>query len=159
MPHGELLELTGHLGRDPKEITRKDSGEYCGVELSIPVDHRRKNRDTGEWETEGTNWWRVTVWGDAGKPILTTLRKGDPVRARCSKIGVRVYQGQDGEPKTQLEAVAFNGDVSRVLWQKRDKGQGGSKGPGQGDPAMGPGGLDFSDLPEDFPRGDVGIPF
>jgi len=89
-----------------------------GVELTVPVSHRKKNRETQEWETLSTNWWKILVWGDAGKPLLE-LKKGELVRVEAGDIRARMYEGKDGAMKCQLEAVAWNGGVSRVSWQHR----------------------------------------
>jgi len=118
MPNSERVELVGHLGADPRRIERRETGEFMGVELTVPVSHRKKNRETQEWETLSTNWWKILVWGDAGKPLLE-LKKGELVRVEAGDIRARMYEGKDGAMKCQLEAVAWNGGVSRVSWQHR----------------------------------------
>lgn len=120
MPNTERVELVGHLGADPRRIERRETGELLGVELTVPVSHRRKNRDTQEWETVSTNWWKVLVWGEGGKPLLE-LRKGELVRVEAGDIRARMYESKDGSMKCQLEAVAWNGGVARVCWQRRDQ--------------------------------------
>ena len=118
MPNTERVELVGHLGADPRRIERRETGEFMGVELTVPVSHRKKNRETQEWETLSTNWWKILVWGDAGKPLLE-LKKGELVRVEAGDIRARMYEGKDGAMKSQLEAVAWNGGISRVSWQRR----------------------------------------
>lgn len=118
MPNTERVELVGHLGADPRRIERRETGELLGVELTVPVSHRRKNRDTQEWQTVSTNWWKVLVWGEGGKPLLE-LRKGELVRVEAGDIRARMYESKDGSMKCQLEAVAWNGGVARVCWQRR----------------------------------------
>lgn len=120
MPNSERVELVGHLGADPRRIERRETGEFMGVELTVPVSHRKKNRETQEWETLSTNWWKILVWGDAGKPLLE-LRKGELVRVEAGDIRARMYESKDGSMKCQLEAVAWNGGVARVCWQRRDQ--------------------------------------
>ena len=125
MPNSERVELVGHLGADPRRIERRETGEFMGVELTVPVSHRKKNRETQEWETLSTNWWKILVWGDAAKPLLE-LKKGELVRVEAGDIRARMYESKDGSMKCQLEAVAWNGGISRVSWQRRAP-QGGTR--------------------------------
>ena len=130
MPNTERVELVGHLGADPRRIERRETGEFLGVELTVPVSHRKKNRETQEWETLSTNWWKILVWGDAAKPLLE-LKSAEveiyrTVNQLVHHVRARMYEGKDGAMKSQLEAVAWNGGISRVSWQRRAP-QGGTR--------------------------------
>jgi len=154
MPNLERLELVGHLGRDPEPITKKGDGSYCGARLTLAVGHPRKDKQTGEWSDEWTNWWSVVVWGEEAR-VLEGLAKGDLVRVVAGRIKASVWTGRDGEARPQLEACARNGDVSRVIWARRDGEGRGGRSRGASGPSVSVVGEDY----DDAPGGDVDIPF
>ena len=47
------------------------------LNIKVPIDRRKKNRDTGEWETENTTWWQLTTFGDDAQYQAERLKEGD----------------------------------------------------------------------------------
>ena len=50
---------------------------------------------------------------------MLELRKGELVRVEAGDNRARMHESKDGSMKCQLEAVAWNGGVARVCWQRR----------------------------------------
>jgi len=69
------LMIIGNLGRDP-EMRYTPSGRPV-TEFSVAVSHRGKDAQSGEWVDQGTDWYRVTIWGERGERAAEQFRKGN----------------------------------------------------------------------------------
>ncbi len=99
------LMLIGNLGRDP-EMRYTPSGRPV-TEFSVAVSHRGKDATSGEWVDQGTDWYRVTIWGDRGERAAEQLRKGNRVFVE-GRFRTREYETRDGQKRTALEVTADN---------------------------------------------------
>ena len=154
----------GNLGRDP-EMRYTPNGKAV-TEFSVAVTHRGRDPQSGEWADLGTDWFRVSIWGDRAERAAEEFRKGMRVLVE-GRFRTREYEAKDGQKRISLDVSADN--VIAMDRKGRDEdggggfsapsggfsgGQGGSGG-GQG----GPGGgtvrptrapsddTDFDDLP------------
>lgn len=101
--------------------------------VTIAVNDRRRNRDTGEME-DGPTWFaRGTVWGDMATNAAATLSKG--MRAiGHGRIRQRDYETQDGQKRTSVEVEwdALGPDLrwaqAQVQRNQRQDNQGGVGG-------------------------------
>ena len=94
--------IIGNLGRDP-EMRYTPSGR------AVTAVHRRgqpehKNQQTGEW-IEGTDWFRVGVWGDRAERTAENLRKGSGCSSRAASRRAST-KAKDGQKRTSLEITA-----------------------------------------------------
>ncbi len=146
------LMIIGNLGRDP-EMRYTPSGRPV-TEFSVAVSHRGRDQQSGEWVDQGTDWYRVTIWGDRGERAAEQLRKGMRVFVE-GRFRTREYEARDGAKRTALEITADN--VMSLDRGARDEGEGGEAAfPAEARPASSPvrrpapaddGPSDLDDLP------------
>ncbi|HYO43060.1 MAG TPA: single-stranded DNA-binding protein [Candidatus Limnocylindrales bacterium] len=96
--------IIGNLGRDP-EMRYTPNGRPV-TEFSVAVSHSRPD-GSGGWVDEGTDWYRVTVWGDRAERTAEQFRKGNKVFVE-GRFKTREYEAKDGQKRTSLEITADN---------------------------------------------------
>ena len=94
--------IIGNLGRDP-EMRYTPNGRPV-TEFSVAVSHSRPD-GSGGWVDEGTDWYRVTVWGDRAERTAEQFRKGNKVFVE-GRFRTREYDAKDGTKRTSLEITA-----------------------------------------------------
>ncbi len=94
--------IIGNLGRDP-EMRYTPNGKAV-TEFSVAVGHSRPD-GSGGWIDEGTDWYRVTVWGDRAERTAEQFRKGNKVFVE-GRFRSREYDAKDGTKRTALEITA-----------------------------------------------------
>jgi single-strand DNA-binding protein len=132
----------GNLGRDP-EMRYTPNGKAV-TEFSVAVTHRGRDPQTGEWADLGTDWFRVSIWGDRAERAAEEFRKGMRVLVE-GRFRTREYEAKDGQKRISLDVSADN--VIAMDRKGRDEDGGGfaapsggfSGGAGQGGPAGGAG--------------------
>ncbi len=97
--------IIGNLGRDP-EMRYTPNGRAV-TEFSVAVTHRGRDAATGEWADQGTDWFRVTVWGDRAERTAEEFKKGNRVFVE-GRFRTREYDAKDGTKRTSLEITADN---------------------------------------------------
>ena len=114
--------IIGNLGRDP-EMRYTPSGRPV-TEFSVAVSHRSRDAATGVWADDGTDWYRVTVWGDRAERTAEQFRKGNKVFVE-GRFRTREYEARDGQKRISLEISADN-VVSLEARTRDEDGPGGS---------------------------------
>lgn len=97
MSHFRNATFSGNIGTEPeaKTIAGNDAKEFV-----VYAQNRRKNKDTGEYESVGENQAvRVTLWRELA---ATDLQKGDLVEV-VGSFAVRNFERQDGTSGYSLE--------------------------------------------------------
>jgi single-strand DNA-binding protein len=117
--------IIGNLGRDP-EMRYTPNGRQV-TEFSVAVTHRGRDAATGEWADQGTDWFRVTVWGDRAERAAEEFRKGNRVFVE-GRFRTREYDAKDGTKRTSLELTADN-VIALERKSRDDDGEFGSSGP------------------------------
>ena len=112
--------IIGNLGRDP-EMRYTPNGRPV-TEFSVAVSHSRPD-GSGGWIDEGTDWYRVTVWGDRAERTAEQFRKGNKVFVE-GRFRTREYEARDGQKRTALEITADN--VISLDARARNDEEGGS---------------------------------
>ena len=112
--------IIGNLGRDP-EMRYTPNGRPV-TEFSVAVSHSRPD-GSGGWIDEGTDWYRVTVWGDRAERTAEQFRKGNKVFVE-GRFRTREYEARDGQKRTSLEITADN--VISLDARARNDEEGGS---------------------------------
>ena len=112
--------IIGNLGRDP-EMRYTPSGRPV-TEFSVAVSHRKPD-GSGGWVDEGTDWYRVTVWGERAERTAEQFRKGNKVFVE-GRFRTREYEAKDGQKRTSLEITADN--VISLDARARNDDEGGS---------------------------------
>jgi single-strand DNA-binding protein len=95
--------ISGNLTRDP-EIKYTPSGDMAIAELSIAVNGREKNRDTGEWE-DRPDFFDVTVFGRRAENCAEYLSKGRGVIVD-GRLRQDRWQTQSGDNRSKVRIVA-----------------------------------------------------
>lgn len=49
------------------------------LSITVPIDRRRFNKQTQEWETENTTWWNLTTVGADAEYQAENLKEGDEI--------------------------------------------------------------------------------
>ena len=111
--------IIGNLGRDP-EMRYTPSGRQV-TEFSVAVTHRGRDPQSGEWADQGTEWFRVTIWGDRAERAAEEFRKGNRVFVE-GRFRTREYDAKDGTHRTSLEITADN--VIALERKSREDGDG-----------------------------------
>ena len=138
------IMLIGNLGRDP-EMRYTPNGKPV-TQFSVAVSHSRPDGQGG-WIDDGTDWYRVSVFGDRAERAADQLRKGNKVFVE-GRFKTREFEGKDGEKRTSLDVISDN----VISLERRGRDDEGSFG---GAPA---GGLAGGDRPTsgDRPTGGGG---
>lgn len=90
------------VGSDP-QIKFAQSGMAI-TSFSAVADKRKKNEDSGEWETVKSIWVRVTSFKKLAENVAGSVKKGDLVLV-IGEINQDEYE-KDGEKRKSLEVVA-----------------------------------------------------
>lgn len=125
--------IIGNLGRDP-EMRYTPNGRAV-TEFSVAVTHRGRDAQTGEWADLGTDWFRVTVWGDRAERTAEEFKKGNRVFVE-GRFRTREYDAKDGTKRTSLEITADN----VIALERRGRDEEGSFGAQGGGSFSGGGG-------------------
>lgn len=148
------IMIIGNLGRDP-EMRYTPNGKAV-TQFSVAVSHSRPDGQGG-WIDDGTDWYRVSVFGDRADRAAEQLRKGNRVFVE-GRFKSREFEGKDGDKRTSLDITANNVISLKRRGRDDDGGsfsgaQSGGAPSGSGGPA-GPGGsrppaddTDIDDLP------------
>jgi single-strand DNA-binding protein len=98
------IMIIGNLGRDP-EMRYTPNGKAV-TQFSVAVSHSRPDGQGG-WIDDGTDWYRVSVFGDRADRAADQLRKGNKVFVE-GRFKSREFEGKDGEKRTSLDITADN---------------------------------------------------
>ena len=85
--------IDGRLTRDPELKSIPSGMSVC--ELGIAHEERKKNKTSGEWESD-TMFWDVSVWGKAAENLAAKASKGDPVLVE-GRLSMSRWSNADGE--------------------------------------------------------------
>ena len=145
------IMLIGNLGRDP-EMRYTPAGKPV-TQFSVAVSHSKPDGQGG-WVDEGTDWYRISVFGDRAERAAEQLRKGTKVFVE-GRFKTREFEGKDGEKRVSLDVISDN--VISLQSRGRDDDGGGtfSGAPASGGSGAGGGGgsrppaddNDLDDLP------------
>ena len=98
------IMLIGNLGRDP-EMRYTPNGRPV-TQFSVAVSNSKPDGQGG-WVDEGTDWYRVSVFGDRAERAAEQLRKGNRVFVE-GRFKTREFEGNDGQKRTSLDVTADN---------------------------------------------------
>jgi len=114
------IMLIGNLGRDP-EMRYTPAGKPV-TQFSVAVSHSKPDGQGG-WVDEGTDWYRISVFGDRAERAAEQLRKGNKVFVE-GRFKTREFEGKDGEKRLSLDVISDN--VISLERRGRDDDGGGS---------------------------------
>lgn len=98
------IMFIGNLGRDP-EMRYMPNGRPV-TQFSVAVSHSKPDGQGG-WVDEGTDWYRVSVFGDRAERTAEQLRKGMKVFVE-GRLKTSEYMSKDNEKRFSLDVSADN---------------------------------------------------
>ena len=98
------IMFIGNLGRDP-EMRYMPSGKPV-TQFSVAVSHSKPDGQGG-WVDEGTDWFRVSVFGDRAERAAEQFRKGMKVFVE-GRLKTSEYVSKDNEKRFSLDVSADN---------------------------------------------------
>lgn len=113
-----VVTIEGRLGADP-DLRFIPSGKAV-ANLNVVTDRRRKNPDTGEWESTETTWRKITCWGDLAENVAESLQKGDEVII-VGREWLEEWVSKDGDKtgvNLAVEAYTVGPALRRTKWSK-----------------------------------------
>jgi single-strand DNA-binding protein len=96
------IQIIGNVGRDPE--SRFTPNGKAVTEFSVAVNQGKKDQQTGEWSDE-SDWFRVSVWGEAAKTAAEKYHKGSKVLVD-GRFRTREYTASDGTKRISLDVTA-----------------------------------------------------
>lgn len=93
--------ITGNLTRDPE--VRSTAGGMAVLSMSVAVNDRMKNQQTGEWE-DRPNYVDCTMFGARAESVSRFLAKGTKVAIE-GKLRWSSWETPTGEKRSKLEVV------------------------------------------------------
>ena len=112
------IMFIGNLGRDP-EMRYMPNGKPV-TQFSVAVSHSKPDGQGG-WVDEGTDWFRVSVFGDRAERAAEQFRKGMKVFVE-GRLKTSEYVSKDNEKRFSLDVSADN----VINLAARGSGDGGS---------------------------------
>ena len=88
------------------------------AQLSIAVGKGYKDKDTGEWQDKGTDWYTLVAAPDYATKNWPEVGPGDTVRVDNARLEARPYTRNDGTPAVDLQ-LRFG---TLVVVKKKDGG-------------------------------------
>ena len=101
------ITIKGRLTGDP-ELRFTPSGAAV-ANFTVAEDIRKYNRQTSEWETVSTTFWRCAVWREAAENVAESLHKGVAV-VGTGTIASRDFETKDESRNNWLVAALTFGE-------------------------------------------------
>lgn len=126
--------VIGNITQDIELRSTQAGKAFCGV--TVAVNDRRRNRQTGEME-DGPTWFaRGTLWGEMAEHVAQSLGKGSRVIGH-GRIVQREFEHQ-GQKRSavEIEFDAFGPDLrwaTATVVRAQQGGSGAGSGAGMGD--------------------------
>lgn len=107
--------MTGNLVSDP--VRRVTAAGVVVTRMRIASNHRRFDRDRGEWISSDPVYLDVNCWRQLGDNVAASLKKGDSVLV-SGRLTMREYDDASGGPRRQsyaVEASSVSPDLCRYV--------------------------------------------
>lgn len=109
------VTMTGNLVADP--VRRVTAAGVVVTKLRIASNHRRFDRERGEWISADPVYLDVNCWRQLGDNVAASLKKGDSVLV-SGRLTMREYDDANGGARRQsyaIEAVSVSPDLCRYV--------------------------------------------
>lgn len=74
---GNEVTLRGYVRKIELRFAAQSGKAFLSI--AVPVDRRRFNKQSQEWETENTTWWNLTTVGADAEYQAENLKEGDEI--------------------------------------------------------------------------------
>lgn len=127
------ITVIGNLTKDPD--LRYTQGGTAVASVSVAVNRRMRNKDTGDWEDKLDGYFDVNIWRDHAENVAESLHKGDRVLV-MGRLIKRSYTDRDGQERwvTEIEADEICPSLrwARASVERVSRSGGGSRPSGGG---------------------------
>jgi single-strand DNA-binding protein len=109
------LTMTGNLVSDP--VRRVTAAGVVVTRMRIASNHRRFDRDRGEWISSDPVYLDVNCWRQLGDNVAASLKKGDSVLV-SGRLTMREYDDASGGARRQayaIDASSVSPDLCRYV--------------------------------------------
>lgn len=119
------ITITGRATGDA-ELRFTSSGAAV-ANFTVAVNHRKFNKQAGEWEDDGASFYRCQVWNQKAEAVAEAVLKGTAVmvtgelrerqwedrqtgqkrsafEVRASEVGLTIIPGRNGQQRPQQQA-------------------------------------------------------
>ena len=98
---GASATIVGSAG-GPMEVREFPNGG-SQAQLSIAVGKGYKDKDTGEWQDKGVDWYTLVASVDYAEDNWPSIGKGDTVRVDNARLEARPFKRNNDEPAVDLQ--------------------------------------------------------
>lgn len=118
---GANLTIVGFAGGEPEEKSFNGGGSV--TELSVSVGKGYKDKNSGEWIDQGTDWYTLSAAPQYAEDNWPVIGKGDKVRIDDARLELKPFTKKDGTPA--VDARLRFGTVT-VVEAKNERASAGS---------------------------------
>ncbi|MEV8266361.1 single-stranded DNA-binding protein [Microbacterium sp. NPDC076911] len=105
----DTITIRGNLAADPEQ-RRISTGDIV-TSFRVGTTARRRDKATGEWTDDETNWYQVSAFRTLGEHVFASLRKGHPVIV-SGRFRLRTWESSAGKGMSaDIEADAVGHDL------------------------------------------------
>jgi len=117
MSNNNRVELSGHLGADPKVIG-KDDKTFLVLRLATTDSYPVGQGEEVKWKDRETIWHDVLVFKPATAHFARDLKKGDRVQI-TGAISYRPFKDAEGYTRRQANIVASF--IEKIHYEKQEE--------------------------------------
>ena len=117
MANNNRVELSGHLGADPKVIG-KDDKTFLVLSLATTDSYQVGQGEDVKWKNRETIWHDVLVFKPATAHFARDLKKGDRVQI-TGAISYRPFKDAEGYTRRQANIVASF--IEKIHYEKQEE--------------------------------------
>lgn len=98
------ITLTGRLGGAP-ELRFSQNGKAV-ASFSVVTDRRQLDRNTNEWTSTGTTWWRCTAFGELAENLCETFPDKGAAVIVVGRVEEESWEDkQTGQKRTAMKVL------------------------------------------------------
>lgn len=98
------VTLTGRIGGVP-ELKFGQSGKAIAT-FSVVTDRRQLNRQTNEWESTGTTWWRCVAFGELAENLCETFAEKGAAVIVAGRVEEETWNDKNtGQKRSAMKVV------------------------------------------------------
>ena len=99
------VTLTGRIGGIPELKFAGGSGKAVAT-FSVVTDRRQLNKQTNEWESTGTTWWRCVAFGDLAENLCETFADKGAAVIAVGRVEEETWNDKNsGQKRSAMKVV------------------------------------------------------
>ncbi|WP_297827684.1 single-stranded DNA-binding protein [Mycobacterium sp.] len=129
------VTLTGRIGGVP-ELKFSQNGKAVAT-FSVVTDRRQLNKQTNEWESTGTTWWRCVAFGELAENLCETFADKGAAVIVVGRVEEETWNDKNsGQKRSAMKVVveeigpSLKYATAKVTKAQRSGGNGGGQNSG-----------------------------